>query len=85
MPSRLRSGQGLRLCSHSKCLTFGFLLQSGSTLHAQLEIWKMAYADQPPQMDQHSQSAAADLWPASYAMPNLELDYNEDSEGEFDG
>ncbi|XP_017005885.3 DNA-binding protein D-ETS-4 isoform X1 [Drosophila takahashii] len=65
------------------------LPESGSTLHAQLEIWKMAYADQPHQnqLDQphsHSQSAAADLWPASYAMPNLDLDYNEDSEDDDD-
>lgn len=51
--------------------------QSGSTLHAQLEIWKMAYADQPGHQQQQTE-----LWPASYAMPNLDLDYNEDSEGE---
>ncbi|XP_016983286.1 DNA-binding protein D-ETS-4 isoform X2 [Drosophila rhopaloa] len=63
------------------------LPESGSTLHAQLEIWKMAYADQPAHQQQHQhqqshQSASTDLWSASYAMPNLDLDYNEDSEGE---
>lgn len=84
MPSRLRSIQGLRLCTHSKCLTFASLLQSGSTLHAQLEIWKMAYADQPAHQQHSQQSASTDHWPASYAMPHLDLDYNEDSEGEFD-
>ncbi|XP_052844068.1 DNA-binding protein D-ETS-4 isoform X1 [Drosophila gunungcola] len=66
------------------------LPESGSTLHAQLEIWKMAYADQPAhqqnpqqqqqQQQQSHQSANGNLWPASYAMPNLDLDYNEDSE-----
>ncbi|KAH8361751.1 hypothetical protein KR200_004013 [Drosophila serrata] len=54
------------------------LPESGSTLHAQLEIWKMAYADQPGHQQQ------SDLWPASYAMPNLDLDYNEDSEDDED-
>ncbi|XP_017052695.1 LOW QUALITY PROTEIN: DNA-binding protein D-ETS-4 [Drosophila ficusphila] len=63
------------------------LPESGSTLHAQLEIWKMAYADQPTNQQQQQQShqpANADLWPASYAMPNLELDFNEDSEDDED-
>ncbi|XP_017086830.2 DNA-binding protein D-ETS-4 isoform X1 [Drosophila bipectinata] len=59
--------------------------ESGSTLHAQLEIWKMAYADQPAhqphqQNQQSHQSAPADLWPTNYGIPNLDMDYNEDSE-----
>ncbi|KMZ06367.1 DNA-binding protein D-ETS-4 isoform X1 [Drosophila simulans] len=60
------------------------LPESGSTLHAQLEIWKMAYADQPAHQQHSQQSASTDLWPASYAMPNLDLDYNEDSEDDDD-
>ncbi|XP_002137059.2 DNA-binding protein D-ETS-4 isoform X1 [Drosophila pseudoobscura] len=62
------------------------LPESGSTLHAQLEIWKMAYADQPnSQIQQHQQQQPGlDLWPpASYPMLNLD-DYNEDSEDDED-
>lgn len=46
----------------------------------------MAYADQPAQQpdqqNQHSHpSAPAELWPANFGIPNLDMDYNEDSEG----
>ncbi|KAH8280108.1 hypothetical protein KR018_007986 [Drosophila ironensis] len=64
------------------------LPESGSTLHAQLEIWKMAYADQPghnhQQQQQQLAASSGDLWPASFAIPNLDLDYNEDTEDEED-
>ncbi|XP_064555303.1 DNA-binding protein D-ETS-4 isoform X1 [Drosophila montana] len=56
------------------------LPESGSTLHAQLEIWKMAYADQlGNQMD------TAPLWStattaAGYQAPNVEHEESEDDE-----
>ncbi|KAH8407172.1 hypothetical protein KR222_009967, partial [Zaprionus bogoriensis] len=58
------------------------LPESGSTLHAQLEIWKMAYADQLGNQLESLQPAQ-DLWPSSgYAAASVHD--NEDSEDDED-
>ncbi|XP_017856268.1 PREDICTED: DNA-binding protein D-ETS-4 isoform X1 [Drosophila arizonae] len=55
------------------------LPESGSTLHAQLEIWKMAYADQLGNEMEATAPAANDmLW--GYQAPNVEQDESEDDE-----
>ncbi|XP_068155655.1 DNA-binding protein D-ETS-4 isoform X1 [Drosophila tropicalis] len=57
--------------------------ESGSTLHAQLEIWKMAYADQPTQQQQPQLEPTQQQWPTDYQLQNLD-EYNEDSEDDED-
>ncbi|XP_017849413.1 DNA-binding protein D-ETS-4 isoform X2 [Drosophila busckii] len=64
------------------------LPESGSTLHAQLEIWKMAYADQlGSQMEPTAQQTSAnnnDIWPTAYSQQQLPSQSNEDSEDDED-
>ncbi|KAM8703361.1 hypothetical protein ACLKA7_008048 [Drosophila subpalustris] len=58
------------------------LPESGSTLHAQLEIWKMAYADQLDNLAMQSAQPSNEMWPSS-AYPDQSLKH-EDSEDEED-
>lgn len=57
------------------------LPESGSTLHAQLEIWKMAYADQLGNQGIESAQPANDMWQSSaYPAQSLKHEESEDEE-----
>ncbi|XP_034486698.1 DNA-binding protein D-ETS-4 isoform X2 [Drosophila innubila] len=57
------------------------LPESGSTLHAQLEIWKMAYADQLGNHTMESVQPSNDMWPTSaYPAQSLKLEDSEDED-----